>query len=150
MRPSLGRDAVLDVPLFVLKAFDRLFDHTTTIAESNGNDVHPFAIPIVKGHSYTTRLDITLGGGTRYTVTDNTAKTPPEIWPAIGKGPYLDVKSVKWTGATANIGDEFYSNSATPNKRFTFSPGQTQLLDSGSAGTPNTCTGMVGAVKCSP
>ena len=31
MRPSLGRYAVLDVPLFVLKAFDRLFDHITTI-----------------------------------------------------------------------------------------------------------------------
>ena len=29
--PSLGRDAVLDAPLFVLKAFDRLPDHTTTI-----------------------------------------------------------------------------------------------------------------------
>jgi hypothetical protein len=31
MRPSHGRDAILDVPLFVLKAFDRLFYLTTTI-----------------------------------------------------------------------------------------------------------------------
>jgi hypothetical protein len=111
------------------------------IAEDFGSDVNTFKTHIVKGHSYTTKIEIIPGGGNRYTVKDNTAGTPPEVFPPIGQPPLIG--NQKWTKAAPNIRDEWHSNSNPPTKRFTFSHTPPTLLDKGDAGTPSQRCGNV-------